>query len=73
MYACLVVLNSFVTLCAVARQSPLSVGFSRPECWSGLPCPSPGDLPDPGIQPMSLALQVDSLLLNQQGCPSVYL
>ena len=39
------------TLWAVARQAPLSMGFSRQEYWSGLPCPSPGDLPKPGIQP----------------------
>ena len=38
----------------VACQAPLSVGFSRQEYWSGLPCPPPGDLPDPGIKPMSL-------------------
>ena len=38
----------------VARQAPLSIGFSRQEYWSGLPCPSPGDLPDPGIEPTSL-------------------
>ena len=44
----------FVTLWAVARQAPLSMGFSRQEYWSGLPCPSPGDLPDPGIEPMAL-------------------
>ena len=55
---CVCVLSHFsrVLLCAtpwtVARQAPLSVGFSRQE-WSGLPCPPPGDLPDPGIQPMS--------------------
>ena len=45
-----------------ARQAPLSMGFSRPECWSGLPCAPPGDLPDPGIKPGSPALKVDSLL-----------
>ena len=45
----------------VARQAPLSMGFSRLEYWSGLPFPSPGDLPDPGTEPGSLALQVDSL------------
>ena len=39
----------------VARQAPLSMGFSRQEYWSGLPFPSPGDLPDPGIEPVSLA------------------
>ena len=38
----------------VARQVPLSMGFSRQEYWSGLPFPSPGDLPDPGIKPVSL-------------------
>ena len=38
----------------VARQAPLSMGFSRQEYWSGLPCPPPGDLPDPGIKPTSL-------------------
>ena len=40
----------------VAHQAPLSVGFPRQEYWSGLPFPSPGDLPDPGIEPTSLAL-----------------
>ena len=39
----------------VARQAPLSIGFSRQEYWSGLPFPSPGGLPDPGIEPVSLA------------------
>ena len=38
----------------VARQAPLSLGCSRQEYWSGLPCPPPGDLPDPGIEPASL-------------------
>ena len=46
----------------VARQAPLSMGFSRQEYWSGLPFPSPGDLPNPRIEPRSLALQADSLL-----------
>ena len=41
-------------LWTVAWQVPLSVGFSREECWSGLPFPSPGDLPDPGIEASSL-------------------
>ena len=44
----------FVTLGTVAGQAPLSIGFSRQQYWSGLPCPSPGDLPYPGIKPMSL-------------------
>ena len=45
----------------VACQAPRSMGFSRQEYWSGLSFPSPGDLPDPGIEPGSSALQVDSL------------
>ena len=45
----------FATLWTVARQGPLSMGFSRQECCSGLPCPPPGDLPDPGIEPVSPA------------------
>ena len=45
----------------VARQAPRSVGFSRQGYWSGLPFPSPGNLPDPGIKPRSPALQADSL------------
>ena len=44
----------FVTLWTVARQAPLSMGSSRQEYWSGLPCPPPGDLPNPGIKPTSL-------------------
>ena len=46
------------------------MGFSRQEYWSGLPFPSPGDLPDPGIEPASPALQKDSLPLNHQGNPN---
>ena len=46
----------------VAHQTPLSMGFSRCEYWSGLPCLPPGDLPNPGIKPRSSAIQVDSLL-----------
>ena len=44
-----------------AYQAPSSMGFSRQECWSGLPFPSPGDLPDPGIEAGSPALQADAL------------
>ena len=50
-----------------AHQAPLSMGFSRQGYWSGLPFPSPGDLPNPGIEPWSLALQADSLLTELQG------
>ena len=51
----------FATPWTVAGQSPMSVGFSRQGHWSGLPSPSPGHLPDPGIEPTSPTLQVDSL------------
>ena len=51
----------FATPRTVACQSPLSMKFSRKEYWSGLPFPSPGDLPDPGIGPGYPALQADSL------------
>ena len=44
----------FATLWTVACQAPLSMGFSKQEHWSGLPCPLPGDLPDPGMEPASL-------------------
>ena len=46
---------------AVARQAPLAMEFSRQEYWSGLPFPSPGNLPDPGIKPSYFALQAVSL------------
>ena len=46
----------FATPWTIAYQAPLSMGFSRQEYWSGLPFPSPGDLPDPGIKPASPAL-----------------
>ena len=45
----------------VAHQAPLSMGFSRQEYWRGLPFPSPGNLPYPGVEPGSPALQADSL------------
>ena len=46
----------FVTPWTIVHQAPLSMGFSRQEYWSGLPFPSPGDLPDPGIEPKSPTL-----------------
>ena len=58
----------------VTRQIPLSVGFSRQEYWSGLPCPPPGDLPDPGIKTPSSAapaLQADSFPLCHLGNPDI--
>ena len=54
----------FATLWIVAHQAPLSMRFSKLEYWSAWPCPPPGDLPDPGIEPMSPTLQADSLLLS---------
>ena len=50
-------------------QAPLFMGFSRQEYWSGLPFPSPGDLPDPGMEPGSPALQADSLPAEFRGKP----
>ena len=61
-----------VTLWTVARQAPLSMGFSRQEHWSGLSCPPSGDLPNPGIKPGSSALQAGSLPLSHQGSPSLF-
>ena len=62
----------FVAPWTVACQAPLSMGFSRQEYWSGLPSPSPGDLPGPGIDPRFLHLlhwQKDPLLLSYSGSP----
>ena len=59
----------FVTPRTVARQAALSMGVSRQEYWSRLPFPSPGHHPDPGIEPKSLALQVDSLPSEPPGKP----
>ena len=55
----------------VAYQAPPSVGFSRQEYWSGLPFPSAGDLPDPGIEPRFSGLQADALLSEPQGKPLI--
>ena len=59
----------FATPWTVAYQAPPSMGFSRQECWSGLPFPSPGGLPDPGIEPGSPALQADALPSEPPGKP----
>ena len=59
----------FATPWTVACQAPLSMEFSRPEYWSGLPFPSPGDLPNLRVEPRSPALQVDSLSSSHQGNP----
>ena len=75
-YACMLSQFSrvrfYATPWTVALQAPLSMGFFRQEYWSGLPCPPPGDLPDPGTQPASPAspaLQMDSLLQSHRGSP----
>ena len=57
----------FATLWTVAHQALLSMGFSRQEYWSGFPCPPPGDIPNPGIEPRPPALQVDSLPSEPSG------
>ena len=62
----------FATPWTIAHQTPLSVEFSRQEYWSVLPFPSPGDLPDLGIEPRTPALQADSLLAFHQGHPHPY-
>ena len=59
----------FATLWTVVYQAPLSMGFSRQEHWSGLPFPSPADLPDPGIEPRSPELQADALTSEPPGKP----
>ena len=59
----------FATLWTVAHQALLSMGFSRQEYWSGLPFPSPGDLPDAGIKPRSSALRAASLPSEPPGKP----
>ena len=66
---CCLVMSDFVTSRTVSCQAPLSVEFSRQEHWSGLPFPSPGDLPNPGIKPRSPALQADSLPMEPPGEP----
>ena len=68
------VAQSYLTLCdpsTVAHESPLSMGFSRQEHWSGLPCPPPGDLPNPGIHPGLLHCRQILYHLNHQGSPRI--
>ena len=54
--------TSWTVAWTVSYQAPPTMGFSRQECWIGLRFPSPGDLPDPGIEPGSPSLQADALL-----------
>ena len=62
----------FMTPCTVAYQALPSMEFSGQEYWSGLPIPSPEDLPNPGIEPGSLALQADTLSSEPPGKPRIY-
>ena len=67
---CCLVAKSCLTLCSpMAREAPLSIEFPRQEYWSGWPFLSPEDLPDPGIEPRSPLLQVNSLMLSHQESP----
>ena len=63
------VLSDSATPWTAARQAPLSMGFSRQEYWSGLPCPPPGDLPHPGIEARSPTLQAHCLPCEPPGMP----
>ena len=62
----------FVIQWTVAYRAPLSMAFSRQEYWSGVPFPSPGDPPNPGIEPRSPALRADALLSDPPRKPSDY-
>ena len=67
--SCSVHVQLFLIPGTVAQQAPLSMGFSRQEYWSGWPIPSPADLPNPGIESGSPALQADSLPTDLPGKP----
>ena len=69
---CLLVPQSCLTLCdprTVACQAPLSMGFSRQEYWGGLPCPPPGELPNPGVEPESLTSALAGGFFTTGVCP----
>ena len=70
--SCSVLSNSFAIPCIVAHQAPLFMGFPRQGCWSGLPFPSPGDLPDPGIKRASPASAVGFFTSIPPGKPLRY-
>ena len=67
LFSCSVMFDSFLSSWSVDHQAPLFIGFSRQEYWSGLPFPSSGDLPEPGIKPTSPGWHVDSLPLRHLG------
>ena len=69
LFSCEVMSDSFVTPWTVAHQVSLLMGFPRQESRSGLPCPSPEDLPVPGIKPVSPDWQMESLSLSHLGSP----
>ena len=73
MYACMLSRFSHVQLFGflwtISHQTPLPMGFSKQEYWSGLPLASPGNLPDPGIEPRSPSLQADALTSEPPGKP----
>ena len=65
------VMSYSATPWTVVPQAPLSIEFSKQEYWSGLPFPSPGDLPEPGMEPRSPTLQTDSSPSEPPGKPSL--
>ena len=69
--SCFSSVRLLVTSWTAVHQAPPSLGFSRQEHWCGLPFPSPGDLPDPGIKPRSPALQADALTSEPPGKPQI--
>ena len=69
--SCFSCVRLFLTLWTIALQAPLSMGSSRQEYWSGLPCPPPGNLPNPGIEPASPALAGGRFTTEPPGKPPV--
>ena len=69
MLSCFSCVQLFATLRTLAGKAPLSMGFSRQECWIGLPCPPPGNLPDPGIEPTSPVLAGVFITTTAMGSP----
>ena len=72
MLSCFRDVGLFAALWIVACQAPLSMGFFRQENWSGLPFPSPGDLPDPGSEPSTSVLAGGFFTIEPPGKPKIY-
>ena len=72
-YVTAIISDSFMTLWVAAHQAPLSMEFSKQDYWSGLPCPTPGDLPDPRIEPSLPVSQVDFLPIEPPESPYICL